>query len=245
MNQRRVGLVTTMIIGLLLLFAVRVSNAQESMEVQRSITVSGTGTIEMKPDVATLNFSVVTRDMDAEQARALNATAAADAMETVRSLGVPEENIRLQHLDLQPHREYDRKENRYIEKGFQVSRSVTVEIDDLDLVPTVVTRVVQHGANRIGGVAYGLKDEKDAKIEALKLAILNARQKADAILGPLDEASLGPVISVQEQGIAVPRPVMAYAAESMRKADAAPEPAAYAPGELTIRANVTATFHIQ
>ncbi len=141
-------------------------------------------------------------------------------------------------------REWDPDQRRNIEAGFEINRGVSVELDDLDLVPTVVARVVQSGANRIRSVGYGLSNDQEARANALSKAVENARFKATTMLSALNE-SIGKVLEIREESVRIPGPVMrGYAVAAMEKT-ADPNPEAYAPGLIEITAQVVVTFEIR
>lgn len=211
---------------------------------KRTVTVSGEGIVRVEPDQAVVRFGVVTEAGDPETARQRNAEAARDAMNAVRNLGVAERKIRLETLQLQPRREWDPDTRQWRERGFEATRQVVVELDDLELLPTLIAEVVQKGANRLDGVAYQLQDEDQARNEALLQAVGKAREKAALMTGALSE-SLGRVLTIHEQSFDMPRPMMRMAMEaSMADKAAAPEPDAYAAGEIEVRATVQVVFEL-
>lgn len=211
-----------------------------------SVSVTGEGVVRVAPDQAIVRFGVVTTHEDPEEARARNAVASRNAMNAIRELGVAENRIRLENLQLQPERKYDPETRQYQQVGFEAVRQVRVTLDDIDLLPVVVARIVQQGANRLDGIAYDLADRESVRHEALRLAAENAREKADLLATTLG-ATLGAVQSIMEHGVQFPGPqyVMREADVALRAApDAAPEPDAYAAGEIEVRANVGVTFRI-
>lgn len=210
----------------------------------RLISVSGEGIIKVQPDMATLRFGVVTESDNAEEARRLNAEAAAQAMNAVRALGVPERKIQLEVLRLQPKQEYNEQTRRYVQVGFEAIRIVSVELDDVNKLPELVAQVVQQGANRLESISYDLKDRDAARDEALRQAVTKARDKAQLVASALG-VELGPVHRVDEQGFNFPQPV--YRMAEMAAADKVQsfEPEAYAAGEIEVRANVQAAFEIR
>jgi uncharacterized protein len=110
-------------------------------------------------------------------------------------------------------------------------------------LPDVVTRVVQRGANRLHQVSYELSNRDEARNAALRIAVENARSKAELMASVLGER-LGPVRTITEQQFDFPRPM--YRAEVAMAADAAaPEPEAFASGEIEVRATVQLQFYIQ
>ncbi len=208
----------------------------------RTVTVSGEGLVRTIPDQATVRFGVVSQAEDPEEARRINAEASRDAMNAVRALGVEERRIRLEGLRLQPAREYDPTTQQMKEVGFEASRQIVVEVYDLETLPTLVAQVVQQGANRLDGVAYDLKNRDASRDEALVNALNNARDKARLMASTVGE-ELGPVVSIHEQSFNFPRPVLrlAEANQGMTKATA-PEPEAYAAGEIEVRVVVQVVF---
>jgi uncharacterized protein YggE len=220
------------------------AQSNEVMPKMRTVTATGSGRLLLPPDMATLTFSVVTRDESPEVARSANAEASRLALDSIRELGVEETDIRLEHLSLNPVREWDPETRKHIDRGFEVSRSVVVTLKDLDLVPTVVANVVQKGANRIGNIRYGLSTRQEHEREALSLAVADARARAATMVEGLDE-SVGRPVQVSEE--IADRPVPVYRAEAMLAYDkgAEPTPEAYAPGEIEVRARVVVVFEIE
>lgn len=235
-----------LISSFILFFAfVMTAQAQDtSASSKRTVSVSGEGTVTVEPDRATVRFGVVSRADTPEAARKQNAEAASAAMNAVRDLGIPEEDISMERLQLQPWREYNREKRQYEEKGYEATRQVRVVVDQLDQLPTLVTRVVQKGANRLQGINYELQDRKAVRNDALRAAAQNAREKAQLLAETLG-AQLGPVRSISEQSFSIPpmRVEMARAT-TMAKSDAEPEPDAYAAGEMEVDATVQVTFDL-
>jgi len=222
-----------------------VMDALQQSANSRTVSVSGEGEVQAEPDQATVRFGVVTEAETAEDAREQNAEASSQAMNAVRNLDVPERKIRMETLRLQPvyERDHDRDERELV--GYEARRSVVVELNDLETLPALVAEVVQQGANRLEDIQYGLQDRTKARNEALRKAVRNARDKAQIMTETLD-AELGKVMEIQEQSFEMPRPQVRMDAVAMSKADdAAPEPDAYAAGELDVRAAVQVTFALE
>lgn len=235
---RSCAFLATLLIGF---FLAPASSAQDR---PYTISVSGTAEIRTAPDMATVWFGVVTRDENPDRARQLNEDAAAQAMNAVRALGIPERDLRLETVQLQPLREYDPDRRIYREDGFEATRQVEVIIRDLDRLPELMAKIVSEGANRVNSIQYGLEDEAAAELEALTEAARKARDKASVLAGELGW-TLGKAIQINEQGVHVPQPrmQMEMAAVSAMAKDAG-NPDAYAAGELTVSASVTVVFSL-
>ena len=246
----KVNLLYTSIFLFLGILHVNIGNnlmAQQQSESPRLISVSGEGTVQALPDMAKVRFGIVIRDEDPEEARRQNAETAKRAMNSIRDLGVEDSKLSLQTLRLQPVREYDSETRRHIDKGYEATRELVVSVEQLDMLPSLVSQIVQQGANRLNGITYGLKNQQEAKDAALVLAVTRARQKAELMVSTLG-VSLGKVIQVQEQGVNFPQPVLmreAGPAVMMSKAGASPEPEAYSAGEIEVKATVSITFEVE
>lgn len=246
MIRSSVNLTASIILGLVALTAVPAVWAQSDEANQRFVTVSGEGVVNAIPDQATVRFGIATRHQNPEEARRQNAETAREAMNAVRALGVEERKLRLETLRLQPVREYNPETRRPEDKGYEASRELVVELDDLEKLPDLIAQIVQKGANRLNGVSYGLKDRDGVRDEALVEAVMRAKQKA-ALMASTLGVELGEVVKISEQGIAMPFPVMRMESDAMMmaKAEAAPEPEAYAAGEMKVEATVQVTFRLK
>ena len=231
---------TVLVLATLFVGCVR---AQEGAEPPRTVRVTGESSVSVAPDRATVRFGIVSEGETAEAARNQNAQAAKRAMNAVRNLDVPEKKMRMESLRLQPRREYNPETQKHEDKGYEATRQVVVELSDLEQLPRLVTRVVQQGANRVDGISYGLSDRSSVRNEALRKAARNAREKADLLATTL-EATLGPVQQIDEQsfGFDQPTPRVGLQLAKTARDEAAPEPDAYAAGEIEVSATVQVTF---
>ena len=236
---------------LLALFAFALAfpaRAQDSTEMRRTISVSGEGLLRVEPDQATARFGVVTQAASPDSARLQNAEAARRAMNALRDLGVADRKLRLETLRLQPAYEYNPETRQQEEVGYEAVREVVVEIDSLDLLPTVIAEVVDKGANRLQGIEYGLRDRHAARDAALEEAVRDAQEKAGLMAGTLG-LQLGPVMQIAEQSFNFPRATVQMAMDqgvrATAKAEAAPVPEAYAAGEMEVNANVQVVFLLE
>ena len=136
---------------------------------------------------------------------------------------------------------------RQVDKGFKATRDLVVVVEDLDVLPTVISQIVQNGVNRLNGVSYGLQKKDEVRDRALVLAVRRAKQKAELMAQTLD-ANLGEVLKINEQSFTMPSPMLNMESSPrlmMAKSDAAPEPEAFAAGEIEVKAVVQVVFQLQ
>jgi uncharacterized protein YggE len=216
-----------------------------AQERAHTVTVSGEGIIKTTPDMATVWFAVLSHHERPERARALNATASAAAMNAVRELGIEEQDIQLEGLQLTPRRVYDPDRRIYDQDGFEALRTVQVTVRDLDVLPDVVAAVVEEGANQINRIQYGLDDRSGIELEVLARAVQRAAEKASVMAAQVGR-SIGQALQMSEQGISVPQPRMRMDATEMvaMAKDEGGNPDAFAAGDIEVRATVSVVFSL-
>ena len=123
--------------------------------------------------------------------------------------------------------------------GYRSSNTITITIDQLDLTSSGLDAALAAGANTVHSISFTLKSDGPAKERALRLAVLDAANKARVAAEAL-QGSVRGLISLNEEYVHVP------IARSSRSAfpEAAMSPASVPveAGQLRIRATVRANF---
>jgi uncharacterized protein YggE len=200
------------------------------------VVSSGEAVVKRAPDRAWVTVTAESRARTPTEAQKLNAEAMSAVLQKLKGAGLPADAIQTRGYDLQP--EYDYNEGRQRLRGYLARNSVEVRVDELARVGELLDIAVTSGATSVGGVRFDLKDRSGAEREALRLAVEDARRRADAAASGAG-MKVDRVLRISEQRADVvppPRPYMMEARTSAMKADAAPP---VAPGELEIQANVT------
>lgn len=204
------------------------------------ITVSGEGTVEVAPDMATLSLGVMSDGDTAKSALEANNAAIAAVIERVKAAGIEERDIQTSGLSLGPRYDYSKTnpDGTQIINGYSASNMLTVRVRALDTVGGVLDAVVADGANALNGISFGLQDASAATDEARKNAVADARRKAE-LYAAAAGVKLGRVVGISEQGSFMPPMPMAMDAMGM-KAGAVP----VAAGALSVGATVSLTFEL-
>jgi uncharacterized protein YggE len=159
-------------------------------------------------------------------------------LEKLSAAGIPADAIRTTGYDLQP--EWDLVNDRRVSRGYVARNTVDVRIDVVDRVGEILEIAVGSGATTLGGVRFDLKDRSSHEREALRLAVADARAKADAVAVAAGQ-SVSRVVRIEEQGVVSPGPV-AYRMVAQDARGGAPPISA---GEMEIRAQVTLTVELK
>lgn len=197
-----------------------------------SIHATGTGTVEIKPDIATLSIGVTTQGDTAATALSANSAAIEAVMMRLASNGIDARDMQTSNLYLNPNwTGYDT--GSPVISGYVASNMLTITVRDLDQLGAVLDSAVSDGANTLNGVTFGLADPAPVLDEARKEAVADARKRAE-LLATAAGMKLGRILTISE---ALPDP-MAY---PMYDAAAA---VPVAGGELGLSASVTIQYEI-
>ncbi|MBR4382141.1 MAG: SIMPL domain-containing protein [Selenomonadaceae bacterium] len=151
------------------------------------ISVSGEGFVEVTPDRAVISVGVVTRDKNSANVQAANAKAASSVINAIVALGIERKNISTGNFNFYPTRSGDRNSI----DGYEATNSVTITVDDLNLVGKIIDAALSHGANQVNSLNFGLRNKKIHEDEAIKLAISDARRKAEVAASALGKTIVG------------------------------------------------------
>ena len=154
------------------------------------ISVSGEGIVEATPDRAKISVGVVTQAKNPSEVQNSNAKAAANVINAIMALGIERKNISTGNYTFNPSYRHADNGKRILE-GYEAANSVTIIVDDLNLVGKVIDAALSHGANQVDSLNFGLRNKNAYQDEALRLAVLDARHKAEIVAHALGKSILG------------------------------------------------------
>jgi uncharacterized protein YggE len=159
------------------------------------ITVRGFAELEVKSDHAEIAFDVVGRGNKIKYALNDCRKKTNRILSELRKIGLKEENFSTDDLANNNHHGLI----NFIKgkSGFDVTLRTNISISDLSKVEEIVSTIYDLEPNKIYQIQYSIKDIKTAKQKALKLALKNAKEKAQLMAMNLD-IELGKVLSIEE-----------------------------------------------
>lgn len=205
------------------------------------IVTTGTSTVRVAPDRAyvTLATEATAPAPTAAQQKIAQAMAAVRAR--LKTAKVPDEAVKTVSYSLQE--DADFVNGRRVPKGYRAANSIEVRVDDVDRVGEVLDAAVQAGANTVTAIRFDLKDRDSVERQALKLAVVDARARADALAAGAG-VTIAAVVRIDEQGRAIPLP-RPMAMMAMRDAMPASPETPISAGEIEVQATVTLTVAIK
>ncbi len=231
--------------ALVILLAVILTSAGASAQTADStkqmavLNVGGQGQVSVSPDRATIRFGVAEVAQSAALAQQSVNRIMNGIMREMEQLGIEARQIQTQRVQLYPIQEMGERNRKPRITGYRAANSVRVTLDNIDRVGDVLDAATKVGGNEIQGIDFSLRDDSDARAQALRLAVSEAQKKASVMARALRVQLLG-VLEVTESG-GRGLPVQVRAA---RMQTAALESIPVAAGQITVTASVSIRYQI-
>ena len=210
---------------------------QPSAPAEPTVVASGQGIVFAVPDRAWISVSAESRAPSPREAQRLNAEAMKPVQDKLRAAGIATEAIRTIAYDVQY--EWDFVNGKRVGRGYVARNSIEVRVDAIDRVGELLEIAAGAGATALGGIRFDLKDQGKLEREALRLAVLDARAKADAAAAGAGR-SVATIMRVEEQGVEVP-PMPVRMMRQAAQANAVDVTPPISAGQMEIRARATVT----
>ena len=226
--------------SLLVLALAAPAAAQPSPPPPPVIVTTGEGIVKQAPDRAWVSIAAESRARTAQEAQKLNTDAMTAVVEKIKAVGIPADAIQTSGYNLQP--EFDYQNGKQTLRGYVARNQVQVRVDVLAKTGEVITAAVGIGATNVSGVRFDLKDRDTHEREALRLAVQDARRRADSAARGAS-VTIDRVIRIEEQRDMSdgPRPMPMNLAMMKTEGAAVPIEA----GEIEVRSRVMLTVSIR
>lgn len=217
--------------------------------VRDTFTMSGHGEVSAIPDIALVQAGLETTSKGVDQAQKENTEKMNAFLKKVGELGVAEKDRKTLQYSIYPKYDYQRGPiEPYIGKqvlvGYTVTNTVELKVRNLERLSDVLGALGEFGLNQVGGFSFNVDDDKELKNQAMDIAILNARVKADR-LAKTAGVKLGRMVSFSEnpQPFYGPYPANARMMEQ-KAADSAYSAPTIEKGNQTISVDIQATYEL-
>jgi len=204
-----------------------------------TVITNGEAMVSRAPEVAYLTLAVETRARNPRDAQKQNADAMSGVQKQLADAGIPKGALRTLGVWLE--QEFDNQNGRRAARGFVARNTLEVRIEDVARTGELADAAVQGGATSLNGIRFDLKDRGAAEREALRLAVADARLRADAAAAGAGR-TVDRVLKIEDSRpeVVVPQRMFAMRAEA-----AASPPTAVEPGLIEIRAHVALTVSMK
>ena len=209
---------------LVLAFAVNLTPAdnQATAEVtpfpsrEKVISVTGTATSSVEPDLLVIQFGVEIQEDTAKAALESNSLLMSSVVDSIKAAGITEDEISTSRFNIHPlYGTYNEQTSESPLIGYRVTNTISVETTKLNSAADIIDNGVAAGANRVDSVYFTLSPEKQTQVKDSLIAdaVNNAKKKAENALAPLNHKIIGvKAVTLSEFGMPPPMP-MYYGAD--------------------------------
>src|SRR3989344_827180 len=204
---------TAALIVLSLFLLVTMNRISDTAVTTNTISFSGEGKIFAVPDIAAISFSIVTEATTSKEVQNQNSEKSKKVVEFLKNQNIEDKDIKTTGYSIYPQYSYPRPLSLGAESvtspeyypsnpkiaGYQVNQSFEVKVRDLEKISAVLDGLVTAGANQVNNLGFKVDNEEEPKEQARKLAIKNAKEKANKLKKQLD-IHLGKIVNYNEGG---------------------------------------------
>ena len=209
-------------------------------QTERTIAVTGEGSVVIPPDTVVVTLGVQTRGTEVGLTVAANNEAAERVMQAVTQLGVAPEDVQTTYFSISTQPRYDEFGNVTEDVTYFVDNTVTITLHDVSMLGTLLGNSLAAGANSVQSLSYTVAEPAAALGSARSAALADALRQAEQ-LATESGVTLGPILTVAENtGGASPVP-LPYAGETAPAASDVPT----APGTLEYAVQLSVTYGIR
>jgi uncharacterized protein len=170
----------------------------ETSDGTSTVTVTGVGHVAVVPDQLAFDLSVSVLRDDLDQALDDGNTAMQSVVDNLKASGVAEKDVQTTDLSMNP--EYTRTKGQPVQlRGYRVSQTVSVTVEELSKASDVVTAALNAGGSgvRLNGLRLQVGDPDGSLEPARTDAVDQARAKAEEYAADSGR-ELGEIVRISE-----------------------------------------------
>lgn len=215
-----------------------------------TISFTETGEVYVKPDLAIVDFSVVTEKKTVADAMSENTQKMNAVVDSVKALGVEEKDLKTTNFSIYPQYEYQAAASQIypyppgkrVLTGYQITQTLEVKIRNLENTGKIIEAATSKGSNEVGDLQFTIDKEDELKNQARQQAIEKAKAKAKELASELG-IKLAKITSFSESGISPIFYAFDKSVMKIGKGGAVPPPSIQT-GENKISVTVSLTYQI-
>lgn len=224
--------------------AISINQKLNTATTANTVSFSGEGKVLAKPDVAVVDFSIVTEAATSKAAQDANSEKSNKVTDFLKEQKIEDKDVKTTSYSIYPQYEYPRYGGVPKIKGYQVSQTIEIKVRDLEGVSSILDGVVTAGANQIGNLNFKIDDPEKLKAEARAKAIADAKKKAGELKDQVG-IKLGKIVNFSEGISGYPVPIMYEAMSKGMGGGVGGGGPSVPAGENEVIVNVTITYQIK
>jgi hypothetical protein len=215
---------------------------------RRLVTVTGTSEVKAVPDEVEILLGVETLKMDLLLAKKTNDQGIKKIMAMAQKFAIDPKDVQTSEISVEP--QYDEITGKpRVFSGYLVRNTMVITLKDLSKFEAFLGGILTAGANSIQGVYFQSSQIQQLKVQARKMAVQAARDKAESLAGELGQKIGRPFSIVDGDNTWVNGGTFANSQVTFGNggipADSREQGNDLSPGQIVIRQNVTVSFELQ
>lgn len=178
-------------------FDVRTGMAADGEKMDRTVSVSATGSVVAEADVAQISAGVVTEADSAKEAMARNSMSMTKLIEGMKATGVQPKDIQTTTLKVEPRYTQPKDGRPATINGYRVVNQVRLTVRAVKRLGEILDQAIALGANQINHIAFDVAEPELLKDRARQQAMENARRRGE-LYAKAAGGQLGPVLRIAE-----------------------------------------------
>lgn len=172
-----------------------------------TIIVNGDGKVITVPDIAVIRLGVQTDGENLAEIQSLNAQISQTVLQSLKQYDLTE----IRTFQYQINKIFEYEDGRQIDRGYSVRNIFELRTNNTEQLGMIIDTAVSNGANIVELIEFELSDPDAYYLDALRLALDNAYQKAYTIAESLGiEKEPLPVKITESSSLSIPpRPFIA------------------------------------
>jgi len=202
-----------------------------------TMTIKGYGEIKVKPNEAVLTIGIVTDNPDVQKAQQDNAIKSHQVVDALKKIGIEDQYMKTENYSVQP--KYDFIDGKSVLRGYEVEHLLELNVKNLNQVGLIYKVAIENGATIARNIQFRVSNLTYYEQEAMKLAFLNGRDKANQLANTIGVAINQIPYKVIEGGNEIQPRIMGVAYQSGATSSVVPP---IQTGQLTISAHLIIIF---
>jgi len=205
------------------------------------ITVQGSAVVFANPDEVLISVTIHQKDKILSNARNAYQKQSKEVISFLRANGIAEEHIQTHYASVGPQRKIHSHEIEH----YYAKQTINVCIRDLSKYDEIVNRLVDMDVYQIGQAKFRCDDIAERRAEALRLAMKNAKEKAQMMAEALGQTIGKAKIISEIQNQRTSFNAETYGSSTVRtNGTSLASVQGFAPGQLEIKSIVNISFEL-
>jgi uncharacterized protein YggE len=216
------------------------------------ITVTGQAEVRVPPDEVVFNLEVTKLDKEITVAQQQTDESVRQILALARRYSVAAEDVKTDYIsvnmlystDLVDDEDNSAAREKKVKReflGYSVSKTVNVRFRDLGRYEQFFSEVLKAGVSKVESVEFRSSQIRKYRDQARAQAIRAAREKAAALAGEIGQ-TIGKAYSIEEEGYSRPGSYAQNNTTVISGSFSGEESSAFAPGTISVTAQVTVSF---